>query len=66
MDSKLDQICALVEDHGQRISNSNLAAKVSDLEGSSWRSNLRILGLPESTESGCPSVMLLMHNVGAP
>lgn len=35
--------------------NSRLTAKVADLDGRTRRSNLHILGLPESTESGRPT-----------
>lgn len=37
-----------------RSDNTKLMAKVVDLEGRSRRQNIRILGLPESTESGRP------------
>ena len=48
--SELENICS-----GLRESNSKLTAKVVDLEGRSRRQNLRVLGLPEGTESGLPT-----------
>lgn len=46
----LESICtALQED------NTKLKAKVTDLESRSRRQNVRILGIPESTESGRPT-----------
>lgn len=38
-----------------REANAKLKAKVTDLEGRSRRQNIRILGVPELTESGSPS-----------
>lgn len=46
----LETLCASLQE-----ANSRLTAKVADLEGRTRRSNLRILGLPESTESGRPT-----------
>lgn len=45
----LESLCSSL-----REDNTKLAAKVSDLEGRSRRQNIRILGLPENTETGNP------------
>lgn len=44
---ELEKLCSALRD-----SNAKLSAKVLDLENRSRRNNLRILGLPESTEDG--------------
>lgn len=46
----LENICSTL-----RSDNAKLKDKVSDLEGRSRQQNIRILGLPESTESGRPA-----------
>lgn len=48
--SDLEGICSTL-----REDNTKLKAKVTDLESRSRRQNLRILGIPESIESGNPS-----------
>lgn len=45
----LESLCSSL-----REDNTKLATKVSDLEGRSRRQNIRILGLPENTETGNP------------
>lgn len=46
----LESICSTLRDD-----NARLKAKVTDLESRSRRQNIRILGLPESIESGSPT-----------
>ena len=46
----LENICSTL-----RSDNTKLMAKVADLESRSRRQNIRVLGLPESTESGRPT-----------
>lgn len=47
---ELESICSTLRDD-----NARLKAKVTDLESRSRRQNIRILGLPESIESGRPT-----------
>ncbi|XP_036069352.1 cAMP responsive element modulator b [Oryzias melastigma] len=46
----LEETCTIL-----REANAKLKAKVTELEGRSRRQNVRILGVPESTEGGSPS-----------